>query len=394
MFYITLAAAGFSLLVQRSFTVLFCRNDAKLIEDIAQDISNKLIEILSRRYDRKKYKIVSCTSPTTYDVFLNFRGDDTRKIFVGHLYKALEQKEINTFIDSEEVGKGNNLSMLEQAIQDSRISIVVFSENYASSTWCLKELVRILKCMDIKKQIVVPILYEVDPFDVRNLKGSFAEAFAKHENSSNTNKEEVESWKSALTRVTNLSCWDSRKYEDDAKRVEEIVIHVNELVHVWSSKANSLVGMNSRIKEMDLLLCNGIYDVRVVGIWGMVGIGKTTIARAVYDKIARQFEHSCFLENVKERFMKNDAVQMQEELLSRMLKKKVRSVGTLSRGSKMMMERLGNRKVLLVLDDVENTAQIEALLGKQHSFGLGSKIIITSRDLQALSRKKPAHRRV
>lgn len=56
-----------------------------------------------------------------------------------------------------------------------------------------------------------------------------------------------------------------------------------------------------------------IYDVRVVGIWGMVGIGKTTIARAVYDKIARQFEHSCFLENVKERFMKNDAVQMQEE---------------------------------------------------------------------------------
>ncbi|KAM2975743.1 hypothetical protein FF1_001871 [Malus domestica] len=121
----------------------------------------------------------SCSSSSSdsswkYDVFLNFRGEDTRKIFIGHLYKALNQKAINTFIDGEELRKGNDLSELLTAIADSRLSIVVFAENYASSTWCLKELVQILECMDTQKQIVVPDFYEVDPSDIRKLEGSFA----------------------------------------------------------------------------------------------------------------------------------------------------------------------------------------------------------------------------
>lgn len=84
-------------------------------------------------------------------------------------------------MDSEELRKGNDLSELLKAITDSRLSVIVFSKNYASSTWCLKELVKILDCMESDKQIVVPIFYQVDPSDVRKLKGSFAEAFAKHE---------------------------------------------------------------------------------------------------------------------------------------------------------------------------------------------------------------------
>ncbi|CAN6697449.1 unnamed protein product [Malus baccata var. baccata] len=96
-----------------------------------------------------------------YDVFLNFRGEDTRKTFIGHLYKALVQNSINTFIDAEELRKGNGLSQLLTAISDSRLSVVVFSQNYASSTWCLKELVQILQCMDQKKQIVIPIFYQL-----------------------------------------------------------------------------------------------------------------------------------------------------------------------------------------------------------------------------------------
>ncbi|XP_050139621.1 TMV resistance protein N-like [Malus sylvestris] len=148
-----------------------------------------------------------------YDVFLNFRGEDTRKIFVGHLYKALDQKAINTFIDAEELRKGNDLSELLTALSNSRLSIVVFSENYASSTWCLKELVQIMECMDTHKQIVVPVFYQVNPSDIRKLEGSFAEAFAKHEHHSNVDVKEVQSWRSALARATDLSGWDSQNYK-------------------------------------------------------------------------------------------------------------------------------------------------------------------------------------
>lgn len=266
-----------------------------------------------------------------YDVFLSFRGDDTRKIFVGHLHKALDQKAINAFIDSEDLRKGNHLAGLLKAIDDSRLSIVVFSQNYASSTWCLKELVQILHCMATKKQTVVPIFYEVDPSDIRKLEGSFAEAFVKHEQDSNADMEELQRWKSALTEATSLSGWDSRNYKDDAKFIEKIVEDISKkLVYISSNKVNDLVGMDSHIAKISTLLCLGEDDVRVVGVYGMPGIGKTTIARAVYDQLVCQFEHHCFLENVKEGFKNNGAILMQEELLSRIFDKRVCSLGTLS----------------------------------------------------------------
>ncbi|XP_048421173.1 DEAD-box ATP-dependent RNA helicase 7-like isoform X2 [Pyrus x bretschneideri] len=296
-----------------------------------------------------------------YDVFINFRGEDTRRGFVSHLYRALRQKPLNTFIDTEELRKGDRLSELLTAIRESRLSIVVFSQNYASSTWCLKELVEILECNDNKNQIVVPIFYEVDPSDIRKLKGSFAEAFDRHEGHSNANMEEVRSWRSALTRATNLSGWDSRNYEDDAKLIEEIVEYVyRKLIHIssTSSKAKGLIEMDSHMHEMHLLLHPpGVEtnDVRVVGIWGMGGLGKTTIARAVRDEIASQFEACCFLENVKEGFMKHGQLHMQTQLLSSISNNKVGSSNILDKGfqissrflkpDKKTVDLVGNEKM-------------------------------------------------
>ncbi|XP_018502687.2 disease resistance protein RPV1-like [Pyrus x bretschneideri] len=326
-----------------------------------------------------------------YDVFLNFRGEDTRRTFIGHLYKALVQNSINTFIDAEELRKGNCLSQLLTAISDSRLSIVVFSQNYGSSTWCLKELVQILQCMDQKKQIVIPIFYEVDPSHVRKIEGSFEEAFSKHEHDPNADMEEVQRWRSALQRAPDLCGWDSQNYQDDAKLIELIVDDIfKKLINILSREKNGLVGMDSRLQKMDSLLCPEVGNVRFVGIWGMGGIGKTTIARAVYDKINHHFEGRCFLENVKGRFPSTDAgeapLDMQAEILSSITNTKVGSSQILRNGFQKMMERVGKKKVLFVLDNVESSSQIEALIGKQPAFGGGSRIIITTRDKQSLSR--------
>ncbi|CAN6584490.1 unnamed protein product [Malus baccata var. baccata] len=328
-----------------------------------------------------------------YDVFINFRGEDTRKGFVSHLYRALRQKPINTFIDAQELRKGDRLSELLTAIRESRLAIVVFSQNYASSTWCLKELVEILKCKDTKEQIVVPIFYEVDPSDVRKLKGRFAEDFAQHDHDSNAEMEEVQSWRFALTTATSLSGWDSPNYEEDAKLIEEIVEDVyRKLIHISSTprKDNGLVEMDSHMQEMHLRLHHDppgveLDDVRVVGIWGMGGLGKTTIARAVYDEIACRFEACCFLENVKEGFMKHGELHMQTQLLSSISGKKVGSSDILRNGFQVMLKSLGHKKVLLVVDDVDKLAQIEALHIEKHTFGGGTRIIITARDVQLLS---------
>ncbi|KAL5800875.1 hypothetical protein ACOSQ3_032507 [Xanthoceras sorbifolium] len=127
-----------------------------------------------------------------------------------HLHRALCDKKIETFIDYE-LRRGDEISpSLLKAIEDSQISIIIFSKGYASSRWCLEELVKILECKKMYGQIVIPIVYEVDPSDVRNQIGSFADAFAEHERRFKESLDKVQRWKDALKQAANLSGSDSR----------------------------------------------------------------------------------------------------------------------------------------------------------------------------------------
>ena len=144
-----------------------------------------------------------------YDVFLSFRGEDTRNSFTAHLYSALDRKGIRTFIDDERLERGKPISPeLLNAIEKSKVAIIVLSRNYASSSWCLDELVKIVECKEKAGLTVLPVFYGVDPSDVRRQTGSFAEAFAKHELMKN--EEKLQSWRAALTRVASLSGCDTR----------------------------------------------------------------------------------------------------------------------------------------------------------------------------------------
>ncbi|KAL5540118.1 hypothetical protein UlMin_044267 [Ulmus minor] len=110
-----------------------------------------------------------------YDVFISFRGEDTRKTFTSYLHTALRRENIETYIDEEGLERGDEISpALMRAIEESMISVVVFSENYANSSWCLDELVHILRCKREYGRQVVPVFYKVDPSDVRNQRGSYA----------------------------------------------------------------------------------------------------------------------------------------------------------------------------------------------------------------------------
>ena len=148
----------------------------------------------------------SSTARRKYDVFLSFRGEDTRYKFMGHLYQALIQKGIVTFKDDEKLERGKSISPeLFKAIEESKFAVVILSENYASSTWCLDELAKIIRCKDEIGMTVLPVFHYVEPSDVRKQMGTFEQAFVKHEE--NENKERFEKWKDALTQVGNLAGW-------------------------------------------------------------------------------------------------------------------------------------------------------------------------------------------
>ena len=150
----------------------------------------------------------SSTPRWKYDVFLSFRGEDTRTNFTDHLYVALKQKGIVTFRDEENLERGKSISPeLLKAIKESRFAIVILSRNFASSTWCLDELTKIIECMKEMTKTVLPIFYDVDPSNVRKQTGTFVQAFFEHEERFKDNMEKVHTWRAALREVANLKGW-------------------------------------------------------------------------------------------------------------------------------------------------------------------------------------------
>ncbi|KAK2367570.1 disease resistance protein RPV1 [Trifolium repens] len=329
-----------------------------------------------------------------YQVFISFRGQDTRYNVAGNLYNALTKMGIHTFFDEYDLEGGDEITpSLFEAIEDSRILIPVFSIHYASSSFCLKELAHIMKCYKTKNRLVIPIFYDVDPTHVRHQTGTYGEDLAEHEERFQGNEENMERlqiWKVALKDAANLSgehfrsCNPTYQYEFIDKIAKYISNKINRvLLHV----AKHPIGLESRVQHVMMLLLDddGSSDrTHMVGLYGMGGLGKSTLAKAVYNFIAHQFDGSCYLENVRVNLDPKYLEHLQEKLLLKIIGNEIK-VGSVSEGIMLIKERLQRKKILLILDNIDKIEQLDALAGELAWFGPGSRVIVTTRDKQLLT---------
>ncbi|XP_004305013.1 PREDICTED: TMV resistance protein N-like [Fragaria vesca subsp. vesca] len=235
----------------------------------------------------------SSTPRRKYDVFLSFRGEDTRKTIVPTIYHELQNREIETFMDDTGLPRGASISpSLLSAIQESRSAIVVLSPNYADSGWCLDELRMIIQCMECKNTTVIPIFYDVKPSDVRHQRGNFARAFTRHQERLAQEQDDdyldlLDQWRVALTKVSGLSGLESNKYSSDLELVKDIVETVcSELCPIdveWAlSSTKDFVAFEATKRAMEEVM-RALQDdeITAIGVFGMGGVGKTSMVKHV-----------------------------------------------------------------------------------------------------------------
>ncbi|TKY68698.1 TMV resistance protein N [Spatholobus suberectus] len=174
-------------------------------------------------------------------------------------------------------------------------------------------------------------------------------------------------------------------YRNENNVVKEIVDEVLiRLDRTYLFTTDFPVGLESRVQHGVGFLRKQTRGTCILGIWGMGGIGKTTIAKAIYNKIRHEFEYKSFLANIREVWERDwGQIYLQKQLLSDILKTE-KMVLSIDGGKAMIKEILCTKKVLVVLDDVNKFEQLNALCGNHNGIGQGSVIIITTRDVRIL----------
>ncbi|KAF3973233.1 hypothetical protein CMV_003341 [Castanea mollissima] len=183
-----------------------------------------------------------------WHVFLSFRGEDTLYPFINNLYTSLHNKGIRAFRDDDGLRRGDeNAPTLLDAIEESAASIVIISQNYASSRWCLEELSKICEC----NRLILPVFYLVDPSDVRKQRGPFfGKHFREHEEKG-IEKEKVTKWREAMETAGGKAGFVFKDKDKDSNEAQAKLIKLL-VKRVLEELDNP--GMRSRLWDHDEIM--------------------------------------------------------------------------------------------------------------------------------------------
>ncbi|GLJ44526.1 hypothetical protein SUGI_0934850 [Cryptomeria japonica] len=332
----------------------------------------------------------SSSAMRAYDVFINHRGIDTKRTIASTIYHTLDCMGLRVFLDKEELQLGDFLpATINYAMRSASLHIAIFSKKYAQSPWCLAELSFMLKT----GTKIIPIFYDVQPRDLRwvGRGGSiYASSFAQHEKSGRYSSLQLDQWKSALHNVSFYCGWELNKLNNDEGRLlKNIVNVVLEVVkNVPLEVAKHPVGLDETVADFEEAAFKSVEcteNVKIVGIVGMGGCGKTTLAKDLYNRKISSFQGSSFLFDVRDAAAKNMLHKLQKKLLEDLLHVTGLTFDSISQGKGVLAYRLRFIRVLIVLDDIDHMDQIDALLPAKDNLGAGSLIIVTTRDMEVLT---------
>ncbi|GLJ33694.1 hypothetical protein SUGI_0677210 [Cryptomeria japonica] len=322
-----------------------------------------------------------------YDVCINHRGADVKDTLAIAIYNALGYMEYRVFLDTEEFQLGDFFpAAIQEALSSASVYIPIFSPRYAQSPWCLEE----LSFMVETEKIIIPVFYHVQPADLINIgqgKGMYAKTFLEHQERGKYSLEKLQEWMRALYKISSINGYmidDNDKEQRVLKSiVDNVLINLRKLP---LEVAMHPVGLDQAVADFEMSLRESVRShskVQIVGIYGKGGSGKTTLAKAIYNWKHKSVLRSSFIFNVRDAARKRLLIEKQKNLLKD-LRFKSLTFDNEEEGRHILQSHLRSLSVLIVLDDVGDTDQLDTLLPEPESLGIGSLVIVTTRDSNVL----------
>eukprot|EP00253_Pinus_taeda_P023125 PITA_23125 len=337
-----------------------------------------------------------------FDVFLNHRGPDVKNTFVSHLYNRLRDHRLRVFLDREEIRKGEELTNeIDGAIRAASVHLAIFSPNYCQSPWCLNELLLMLEMKQKKGSTVLPIFFHVKPSALRwaeGEKGVYAQSLSSLQKKRTSDSQPrhdsdiIGKWKQALHDVAGISGFDldEAPYNSDegkllAHVVEEVLKVVPKIPLHVAKYPTGLVEKVADFEKKVLLQKHESAEARVVGIVGLGGVGKTTLAKEFFNSARTKYRRSSFLSDVREKHRGGSLDTLQRQLIKD-LNQLDRQINNTDEGISLLKRHLSASNALMVVDDVDHIDQLEALISPAKDvLGSSSLILVTSRDKGVLT---------
>ncbi|XP_057846589.2 disease resistance protein RUN1-like [Cryptomeria japonica] len=329
-------------------------------------------------------RIKSATS--LYDVFINHRGSDVKQSLVRELYNSLEESNIRVFLDSAVLEFGETVpSTIANVIQSALVHIVIFSKHYAQSAWCLDELLLMLQT----HATIIPVFYDVKPSEIRKQKGTYTDALTTYEKKGK-HLDKLDKWREALQAVSKIDGY-CKNHLDDSSLCKKIVSAVLRQLKKSFPSAKYPVGLDELVEDFEIscdLMRKKNESAKFVAIYGMTGIGKTTLAREIFNRKQREYEASSFLFDVSKKSGRGQLPSLQMKLVKDLLHETPPEIFDVTQGKSILKSRLRchSPSFLMVLDDIDHVEQLDALVITNKLNQPGKNlVIITTSDEQILT---------